>query len=290
MDEMAQGEETGFLEHTDETIRTAGFLDLLRYCLRRWGFAGTAARYLLMHAETKQFISSGCGGFDKSALRGLLADFNRIQKNVHCAHAPYQFVVMAKHFLELKTPGPIVECGCFKGGGSAKLSLLAKLMGRELIICDSFMGLPQPEDSAEERLEGYGNSPSYQLSAGQYAGTLDEVKTNIGTYGCLDVCTFVQGYYQDSLKSLTIQPACVVLDVDLVSSARDCLKYLWPQTMAGGLWFTHEACYLNYLYGTFDERWWQEHLGQAPPVVFGAGCGLSECATAIAYFVKNSSG
>ena len=39
----------------------------------------------------------------------------------------------------------MVECGCFLGGSTANLSLVCDIVGRELIVYDSFEGLPPPE-------------------------------------------------------------------------------------------------------------------------------------------------
>ena len=38
--------------------------------------------------------------------------------------------------------GVVVECGCFLGGSTANLSLVCEVVGRELIVYDSFEGLP----------------------------------------------------------------------------------------------------------------------------------------------------
>ncbi len=62
----------------------------------------------------------------------------------------------ASHFLEhlmmatqiLRVPasieGRVVECGSFKGGSAANLSLVCDLCDRKLEIFDSFAGLPEP--------------------------------------------------------------------------------------------------------------------------------------------------
>ena len=40
------------------------------------------------------------------------------------------------------TEGVVVECGCYLGGSTANLSLICQAVGRELIVYDSFEGLP----------------------------------------------------------------------------------------------------------------------------------------------------
>ena len=237
-----------------------------------------------MKSETRRFLVSDRGVLDEQQKRQLLSDFSRIQANIECAHSPYQFVLIAQHILNLGVSGPIVECGCYKGGSSAKLSLLAKMTNRQLYICDSFAGLPAPRNGQEARLSGEGTHADMIFAAGEYSGTLEEVRRNITACGAIEVCTFVPGLFETSLRDLRVSPACVVIDVDLISSARECLRYLWPQTMENGLWFTHEASYPSYITGILDPDWWLYNLHEVPPVIFGAGSGLSECANGLAYF------
>jgi O-methyltransferase len=265
---------------------TQGIINTARYGIERWGFLGTVARFLLLKSETRRFLTEKTGAVDRNQKADLLKAFGRIQSHVHCAHSPYQFVLIAQYLLEVDVPGPIVECGCFKGGSTAKLSLLAKMTNRKLFVCDSFEGLPRPKGDNESHLAGHGTHPDVIWSEGEYCGTLDEVRRNVNDYGCLDVCTFVPGFYENSLKDLDVHPASVVMDVDLFSSARDCLQYLWPRTADNGLWFTHEASFPEYINGIMDADWWLETLHEPPPIIFGAGNGLSECASALAYFRK----
>jgi O-methyltransferase len=250
---------------------------------------GTAARYLLLRDETRRFLARATTPAERKRRRELLRRFDAIHAQVTCAHSPAQFVIMAEHVLSLDVRGDIVLCGVFKGGSAAKLSVLARQTGRKLYVCDSFQGLPDVPES-KSTFVGYGDQPSYVFGAGEYQGSLAEVRDNIARTGELDVCTFVEGWFADSLPTLAVQPALVFIDVDYISSARDCLRALWPKLAAGGLWFTHEAMFLHYLEGLMDAKWWQEHLGQAPPLLVGAGSGLSAAAPSIAYFRKAPAG
>lgn len=104
--------------------------------------------------------------------------------------------------------------------------------------------------------------------------------------GDIGVCTFVKGWFQDTLPGLDARPALVFTDVDHVASARDCLRWLWPRLAPGGLWFTHEAMFRTYVEGIMEPAWWMETLGEPPPVLIGGGAGLSAAAPSIAYFRK----
>ena len=55
-------------------------------------------------------------------------------------------LAMASKLLEIPpdVEGVVVECGCFHGGSTANLSLICDIVGRELIVYDSFEGLPPP--------------------------------------------------------------------------------------------------------------------------------------------------
>jgi len=77
-------------------------------------------------------------------LNNLFKQFEIIQKNIECAHRESDFYIMYAIILSLQVNGPIVELGCYKGGSTAKLSLISKLTSRKLHIFDSFEGLPDP--------------------------------------------------------------------------------------------------------------------------------------------------
>ena len=54
---------------------------------------------------------------------------------------------MAVKLLEIppEVEGVVVECGCYLGGSTANLSLVCEIVGRELMVYDSFEGLPDPD-------------------------------------------------------------------------------------------------------------------------------------------------
>lgn len=266
---------------------TGNFFRVARRAVELYGFWGSVSRYILMHDEFRKFVKCGKTVEERNFRRDLLKRFARIQKKITCGHSPFQFVLMAEYILDLDVSGPIVECGCYKGGSTAKLALLAKHTQRKLYVFDSFQGLPEPKDEKEAYVKQDRESgQKYKFQAGQYVGTLDEVKNNVAQFGILDVCEFIPGFFSESLAAFSVEPAFVFIDVDLVSSARDCLKILWPLLKPGGFFFTHEAMYPSYIEGILDREWWRENLDQCPPVIFGAGSGLSPVADTIAYMRK----
>jgi O-methyltransferase len=260
-------------------------LGTARLALRQFGFVGAFARYLILRDELRRFVKRGKSDRERAQRRGILNRFAAIHAAVPCAHSPLQFAIIADHLLGLDVPGDIVQCGAFKGGSTAKLSVLAKLTGRRLFVCDSFEGLPKTEESTQRHI-AFGDQPDYIFGVGEYAGSLDEVQANVERVGNADVCTFVKGWFCDTLPALDTRPALVFTDVDYVVSARDCLCWLWPKLAYGGLWFTHEAMFLTYIEGIMDAAWWMETLGEPPPMLIGGGSGLSSAAPSIAYFRK----
>lgn len=266
-------------------LDTVGVVQL---ALRQYGLLGATARFLTLRDEMRRFVARGTTQVARAQRREILKRFAAVQASVPCAHSPLQFVIIAEHLLGLEIAGDIVQCGAFKGGSTAKLSILAALTGRKLYVCDSFAGLPSNAESTR-RYVSLGDQADYVFGAGEYAGSLEEVRMNVQRTGELSVCELVQGWFADTLPTLDAQPAFVFTDVDYVSSARDCLRWLWPRLAYGGLWFTHEASFLTYVEGIMDPEWWLETLHEPPPVLIGGGAGLSAAAPSLAYFRKKRS-
>jgi O-methyltransferase len=176
-------------------------------------------------------------------------------------------LAMALKLLEMppSEPGLVVECGTWKGGSAANLSLVCVIVGRKLRIYDSFKGLPKG-DARDREAKHY--------EAGDYCGTLDEVKRNISRFGAPGVCEFVPGWFEDTLPSLNEPVALAFVDVDLEASLSTCVRALWPNLTAAGYIFIDEFVNLDYCSLFWSERWWREEFGQQPPGLIGAGTGL----------------
>lgn len=226
----------------------------------------------------------------KSLRRELLRQFHRIDKEVKCLHSGKELLVMVDFLLNSAPEGCMVECGSYLGGSSAKLSLVAAATGRRLYVCDSFEGLPQPTGTDGDFSDAHSGS-AQRFGAGDYAARREVVEANVRRSGNFEVCTFVQGFFSDSLPKLLqdaqIRPAFVFGDADLVASTRDILRNLWPVLRTGGRFYTHDANLLEFCEGVMDGAFWQNDLGQFPPVLFGAGYGLGLQAGGIAYLQKH---
>jgi O-methyltransferase len=198
----------------------------------------------------------------------LLRRFAAVSRHVTPLHTQQEMLEVATAILTFPRhlPGVVVEAGCSKGGSTAKLSLCAALAGRRLVVFDSFEGIP---DNDEVQVDL--TSARTVFTKGQYAGSLGEVRRNVGAYGNLSICDFVKGWFCDTMVGFD-QPVCVTyLDVDLVSSTKDCLRRLYPRVVAGGTLFSQDG-HLSSVGALFaDERFWEGELGVPQPVVRGLG-------------------
>jgi O-methyltransferase len=210
-------------------------------------------------------------------------------------------IATASHFLEhlimsaqiLRVPrsieGTVVECGSFKGGSAANLSLVCDLCDRKLEIFDSFAGLPEPLSS--DVLVDLHEIHSYEKGA--FCGALSEVQGNISKYGAISACHFNVGYFQETLPHFSQKSVLVFLDVDLVDSLQTCFTYLWPLLQDECYLFTHEAHHMEIAGLFFQEEWWRSKMHCGAPGLIGAGTGLGllPCSggfrSALGYTVKN---
>lgn len=201
----------------------------------------------------------------------VLRYFRKIDQNVSCAHLPHELLVLADEVLRLPSSrvGEIIECGVFKGGSTCKLSVVARLAGRRLLACDSFAGLPQPKDYDAVHTCG---GCTEQYRAGDYAGTLDEVRANVRRYGEEDCVRFICGWFQETLPALRNERFVLVfLDVDLHESLVCCIRNLWPALEPGGKLFTHEANHDVIIKAFTDREFWLREFGEEPPAFVRVG-------------------
>jgi O-methyltransferase len=237
------------------------------------------------------FISNGKGSkYDESVRASIVERFRRIDREMNIKTTPTDGLFLAEALLSIDCAGAVVECGCFNGGSTAKLSVVAAMTHRQLFVFDSFEGLPEADsynsfDLHARRSVEWTQRNHWQV--GQYAAPLDAVKANIERYGELSVCTFIKGWFSDTLEpGLPQQVAFAFTDVDLPSSAQQCLAGIWPRLEEGGIFFSHDIAYLKVLQAFNDERLWRETLKEHPPIFFGAGFGMCDSSPHLGFAVK----
>jgi len=163
-------------------------------------------------------------------LEGLLGRFTYIHSEYPAiATTVPEMLCIAHHLYVLHSyglRGALAEFGCFKGFSTSCLSHAVSELGLRLDTFDSFEGLPHAEGSS--------------YNAGEFAGSLDEVRNNVNGFGVSRVVRMHKGYFAASLPAYDGSPMAIWMDVDLEASSRDVMTLL-PQVAKLGCVFTHEA-------------------------------------------------
>lgn len=201
----------------------------------------------------------------------LLYRFKKITRNVRCAHAQEQILSFVNDLMRIPpdVEGCIVEAGAFKGGGTCKLSIAAKLTKRILYVFDSFEGLPENDEEHERSILGHSISGWFQK--GKFYGGLDEVKNNVMKYGSIESCRFVKGWFEDTMPAFNERIIAAYIDVDLASSTRTCLKYLYPLLVPGGIIYSHDGDFPLVIEVFQDNDFWEKEVSSKKPQIEGLG-------------------
>ena len=124
--------------------------------------------------------------------------------------------------------GDLIEAGCWRGGASifarATLDSLGD-DGRTVYVADSFQGFDASSDSAR-----------VGLSAVDFLAVPEqEVRANFARFGCDRGVTFVPGYFEDTLQSLSDRTWSIIrLDADTYHATWFALEQLYPRLSVGG--------------------------------------------------------
>ena len=187
--------------------------------------------------------------------------------NVSSPHTHAEILNYFRAILSLpkRLDGVMVEAGCYKGGSTAKFSLAADIAGRDLVVFDSFQGIPPNDQPVHKDIFGR----TVNFPQGDYCGTLDEVCANVATYGKINRCRFIPGWFDDTMPHFKEPIAAIYLDVDLASSIRTCLKYLYPLLQPGGVLFSQDG-HIPLVIDVFDNNgFWLREVGCKKPPIEG---------------------
>ena len=136
-----------------------------------------------------------------------------------------------------KVPGDLIEVGVFQGASAKLISEFKN--GKNLHLCDTFEGLPEP-DAVDVR-----------FAKGAFHCPLESVQEYLKRYEGLH---FYQGFFPESASSLRDAKFCFAhLDVDLYSSTRGCLEFLYPRMSSGGVIMSHDYTTAAGVQQAFDE-------------------------------------
>jgi hypothetical protein len=143
-----------------------------------------------------------------------------------------------------KIPGSIVECGVWRGGSmmAAALSLIrVGDVSREIILFDTFEGMPPPTEKDKHRTLGISAA---ELLSGRdktdnawAIAPLELVRRNVISSGYPEEnIKFVKGNIEDTIPQHSpTRISLLRLDTDWYESTRHELKYLYPLLSTGGV-------------------------------------------------------
>lgn len=201
----------------------------------------------------------------------MLRAFLRIDWHVLHGHLPSEMVILCAALVArpARPNEVILEAGCWNGGGSAKLSLLARYFGYRLVVYDSFEGVEQlsPADAARE----------WAIFQGQYAASEAKVRIAIALYGALEVCTLVKGWFADTLAQGVGAPVRLAyIDCDLAKGTREALTGIVPALAADAAVLTQDFHIDPVRQQLADPAMWRALGRTTPPVIVPRGEFLAE--------------
>ena len=241
--------------------------------LRRCILILIAPVYLWPYFSSEAGAEYGVGFFRKVRLLWLMY---RNRFRIVTASGLLDQVVMVADILRIPkdAKGVVVECGSYQGGSTTNFSLVCAMIGRELHVFDSFAGLPEPSEA--DKLHKVPSLLEIRtFSKGGWCGTIETVTENVRRHGNLSVCSFHQGYFDQTLPQFKEPVVFGFCDVDLRASLETCVENLWPLLRDRGRLFTHEANHMEIAGLFFEPEWWRSRgLQQVPPGLVGGGSGI----------------
>jgi O-methyltransferase len=189
--------------------------------------------------------------------------------SIESPHTQDEIISFIRTMLTLpaQSRGVVVEAGCFKGSSTAKFSMAAKLAGRTLVVFDSFEGIPENDEAHERNI--FGEDATFKK--GDYCGSIETVRRNVARYGEVNSCRFIKGWFDETLSDFREPIAAIYLDVDLASSTRTCISYLYPLLEKGGSLYSQDG-HLPLVIDVFeDDDFWRGKVGCRKPDVQGLG-------------------
>jgi len=227
-------------------------------CLRNWRDLPSIAGFLRSEIPGVSFA-------DKLRLTWQLYV---ISVRVESPHTQQETIRMIRTILSLRTGnGVVVEAGCFKGSSTAKFSLAADAVGRTLVVFDSFEGIPANAEPCQRNI--FGKDATFQQGA--YRGSLEEVRANVAKFGRSQRCRFVPGWFDATMPGFKERIAAAYIDVDLASSTRTCLRYLYPLLEPGGVIYSQDGHLPLVIDVLNDDDFWLREVGCPKPVIHGLG-------------------
>ena len=141
--------------------------------------------------------------------------------------------------------GDVIECGVWRGG---MIAGIAEFWGkqRNYYLFDSFEGLPDAQEIDGEAAKQYQRDTTSDSYYNNCAAEIDFAETAMQKTNTNYIIT--KGWFKDSLKDFKPPKIALLrLDGDWYDSTMECLVYLYPFVVKGGLiiiddYFTWDGC------------------------------------------------
>jgi len=199
----------------------------------------------------------------------LILKFYRISYSIECPHSEGEMIRVASAILSLEPSkqSVIVEAGSYKGGSTSKLCLAAHLAGKKLYVFDSFEGIPENQEQHRKNIFG----GAARFNKGDYSGSLDEVKAAVSKFGDINSCEFIKGWFENTMPGFKEPVGVAYIDVDLQSSTKTCLKYLYPLVVPNGRIFSQDGHLPLVIELLNDKTFWENEIGVKKPSIEDVG-------------------
>ena len=193
----------------------------------------------------------------------------RVSYSIECPHNEGEIlrVISAIFSIPVESKAVIVEAGSYKGGSTSKLSLVARLAGKKLYVFDSFEGIPENREIHGRNIFG----GAAHFNKGDYRGSLDEVRAAVSKFGDIEVCEFIKGWFEDTMPSFKEPVGVAYVDVDLQSSTKMCITFLYPLLVPTGRIFSQDGHLPLIIELLNDETFWEKEIGVKKPEMKGLG-------------------
>lgn len=195
----------------------------------------------------------------------LIWRFVHITNHVRAYHTQAELLRVARAILARPGPITVVEAGAAKGASTAKLSLLVRAVGGTLHVFDSFKGIPDNEEVHRNH-----DGRTVRFSKGAFLGRIGAVKRAVERYGAPEVCIYHRGWFAETLPQFSEPVDVALLDVDLWSSTRECIQYLYPLLKRDGVMFSQDG-HLSTITERLSDPWFWSSLGIEDAELTGVG-------------------
>jgi hypothetical protein len=178
--------------------------------------------------------------------------------SVECVHALAEAV---RYIVRYDVPGSFVECGVWKGGSMmavARTLLDAGVRDRELLLFDTFEGMPPPSD---DDMNLRGERAADLLSTADKQDTiwaisqLEQTMKSVDRVGYpADRIHFIKGRVEETLPGRAPDSIALLrLDMDWHEPTRHSLEHLYPRLISGGVLIVDDYGYWQGARKAIDE-------------------------------------